>query len=82
MLSGEMIITVERLSEILLECGFAGLREDDDFDYFVMRYLQSDDPLSVLMSEVKRYAMEQRNSPLYHTYKNSSSYHADWKKIS
>lgn len=74
-------ISPKRLSDILIECGFSGLREEDDFDYFVIRYLNSEDPVTCLMEEVTRYALSEENFYLYHMYSSSDSYEAKWLKL-
>ena len=67
-------ISEERLTDILLECGFAGLRKDDAFDYFVMRYLSAEDPVDFLMQEATNYAMEEENFFLYRVYQGSTHF--------
>lgn len=67
----EHAITGKRLNEILLECGFACLREEDDFDYFVTEYLNAEDPVDYLMESVTQYALQEKNFFLYHMYRNS-----------
>ena len=71
-LSEDDAITKERLTDILLECGFAGLREDDPFDDFVTRYLQAEDPVDCLMQEATNFALEEKNFYLYRVYQRSS----------
>ena len=67
-------ITEERLNSILLECGFSGLREEDDFDCFVLQFLESADPVDYLMEEVTFYAQREENFYLYRVYRGSYSY--------
>lgn len=67
----EHAITGKRLNEILLECGFACLREEDDFDYFVTEYLNAEEPVDYLMESVTQYALQEKNFFLYHMYRNS-----------
>ncbi|MBQ9828335.1 MAG: hypothetical protein IJM62_06610 [Lachnospiraceae bacterium] len=74
-------ITESRLTEILLSCGFPGLRMNDDFDLFVMGYLDADDPVEFLMQEVTNYALEDENFYLYNVYRNSTSYNEEFKKL-
>lgn len=61
-------ITPERLTEILLECGFPGLREEDDFDCFVMDFLEASDSADYLISEALFYAQREENFYLYRVY--------------
>lgn len=74
-------ITAKRLTQILLSCGFPGLRSNDDFDLFVQGYLDADDRVDYLMQEVTNYALEEENFHLYHVYKNSTSYHSEFEKL-
>jgi hypothetical protein len=80
-LAQEYVITRERLSDILMECGFAGLNEEDDFDYFVIQYLQAGDPVEYLMEEVTRFAVHEENSYLYRMYQSSKNYDQELRKI-
>ena len=73
----DQILTRERLDDILLECGFAALRQEDDFDYFVLEFIRSNDPISYLMEEVTDYALNEQNFYLYQMYRASSSQETD-----
>ncbi|MCF0145373.1 MAG: hypothetical protein HUJ73_02180 [Eubacterium sp.] len=77
----ERPLTKERIEEILTECGFAGLQKQDAFDQFVVRYLQEKDPVSYLMEEVTKYALEEKNFFLYHMYRESVSNDAEIRKV-
>ena len=74
-------IDEERINTILRESGFRELDEYDDFDYFIINYLRSDDPADVLMEEVTRYALSRENFYLYKLYQASRSDDADIKKL-
>lgn len=74
-------ITRGRLTDILLECGFPGLREEDDFDYFVIQYLDAEDPVGYLMEEVTNYAFQEENFYLYRVYQSSVSYNDYFEKL-
>ncbi len=76
----DMVITRDRLSGMLLECGYAALRDDDDFDYFVAQYLESDSPRDYLISEVTRYSGEYRNSPIFQSYRSEGSNNDNLRK--
>ena len=76
-IEGHLRLDEARLGAILTECGFPGLRADDGFDFFVVQYLDADDPVDYLMNEVTDYAMHEENFYLYHTYRLSTSYDAD-----
>jgi len=77
----EMKITPDRLTEILLSCGFPGLRMTDDFDLFVLGYLDAEDKAEYLIQEVTNYALDNENFYLYYFYRNSSSYYEDFEKL-
>ena len=74
-------IDEERINRILRESGFRELDEYDDFDYFIINYLRSDNPADVLMEEVTRYALSRENFYLYKLYQASRSDDADIKKL-
>lgn len=76
-----MMMNAIRLSAILKECGFATLQEDDDFDFFIIQYLQSPDPVSLLMEEVTRYALSEENFYLYQSFKLSKSYDDEFSHV-
>ena len=69
----EWIIIRERLDQILLECGYAMLREDDDFDRFVIQYLDADDRAEFLIESVTAMARREKNFYLYHMYQGAVS---------
>ena len=75
------MITQKRLNAILAECGFPGLREKDEFDSFVMKYMNADDPVDYLMESVTQYAFANRNFFLYHMYQESVSNEAQFEKL-
>ena len=70
-----------RLNVMLTECGFPYLKEENDFDYFVIHFLSSDDPVSYLMDEVTSYALSEENFYLYRVYQASTSYSEDFEKL-
>ena len=74
-------ITRSRLDDILAECGFAELRREDEFDDFIIRYLESDEKVDMLMEEVTDYALDEENFFLYKTYLASRSAEADMEKL-
>ena len=80
-LPDEYDINKSRLDMILNECGFAGLREEDAFDDFVIRYLESSDPTDLLMNEVTDYAFDEENFFLYKTYLSSRSAQQDIDRL-
>lgn len=80
-LPADLEISRKRLDLILKECGFAELRRKDEFDDFIIRFLESDDPVDMLMYEVTDYALEEENFFLYKTYLASRSAEADMRKL-
>ena len=80
-LPDEYKITRGRLDDMLVECGFAGLREEDDFDAFIIEFISSDDPVSLLMNEVTDYALGEENFYLYKMYHASRSAEEDINKL-
>ena len=76
-----LFIDRERLNQVLVESGFRQLDQYDDFDYFVINYLNADDPTDYLMEEVTRYAFSEENFYLYKLYQASRSDDADIRKL-
>lgn len=64
-------ISRERLSDILVECGYAALQADNEFDRFVIQYLKAGDPGEYLADTVSAYALDERNFFLYKFFRNS-----------
>lgn len=77
----DQMITLRRLNAILMECGFPQLREKDEFDHFVMEYMEAEDPVDYLMEAVTQYAFVNRNFFLYHMYQDSVSNEAQFEKL-
>jgi len=77
----DMKITQWRLDMILSECGFPVLRSSDEFDDFVLGYLESSDPAMYLMDLVTDYAMDEENFFLYRMYKASRNAEEDLLKL-
>jgi len=77
----DLAITETRLNMILGACGFPTLRAENDFDSFVLGYLESDDPVEFLMQQVTNYALEEENFYLYRVYNLSTSYQKDMEKV-
>ena len=77
----EMALTQNRLNQILIECGFPGLRGGDAFDFFVIQFLHADDPVDYLMNEVTDYALKEENFYLYKTYTLSESYAQEFSSV-
>lgn len=64
-------ITLMRLNRILANCGFAQLRPGIGFDKFVMEFLRSSDPFSVMEEYVDRQVGRGQNFYLYKVYKDA-----------
>ena len=61
-------LSVGRLQDILAQCGYETLDVENDFDWFVMEFLESRHPMDLLMDVVLGYAKQHENSFLYHVY--------------
>lgn len=70
-LNEEHKITMARLNHILENCGFAQLRPDRGFDQFVLGFLRSKDPFSVLEDHVEHQVTSGQNFYLYKVYKDA-----------
>ncbi|MEY8427296.1 hypothetical protein AALA00_06145 [Lachnospiraceae bacterium 46-15] len=70
----------ERLNHMLLECGFPVLDKKQDFDSFVLHYMDAENPEDYLMEEVTRYAQMEQNFYLYKTFRASRSMDREWEK--
>ena len=77
----EQRISEKRLNTILKECRMGELSPDNDFDYFVLEYLEAEDPEDYLMETVTNYAFDEQNFFLYHMYNESVSNDEQNKKI-
>lgn len=74
-------LTVERLQNILIQCGYAMLDVEDDFDWFVMEFLESPRPRAFLTDVMLGYAKSHENSFLYHVYGNAVQYQAELARV-
>ena len=77
----EWVLTEKRLNEILGECGYAILRKENEFDWFVTQYLEADDKVEFLMDSVTSAAMEEKNFYLYHMYQGAISENDKLKEL-
>lgn len=68
-----LAIDESTLSVILEECGFGPLDKENDFDGFILGYLDSDSPEDYLIESVTEYALNHQNFFLYHMYNSSVS---------
>lgn len=67
-LSPEHRITEARLQQILSACGYAQLDIENDFDWFVLEFLESRHPRQLVNDLVAESAERQENSFLYRVY--------------
>ena len=67
-------LTAERMHDILIRCGYKPLDVEDDFDWFVLEFLESRRPRDFLMEVMLDYAKRSENSFLYRLYGHSVSY--------
>lgn len=67
-------LTPERMQIILSQCGYAPLDMENDFDWFVIEFLESPDPAEFLTDVMTGYAKRSENSFLYHLYGKSVHY--------
>ena len=63
----------QRLDLILDKCGFSMLRAKDDFDSFVIGYMQAEEREEYLMNEATKQALNGENFYLYHVYQGAES---------
>ena len=68
-----LAIDESSLSVILEECGFGPLDKENDFDGFILGYLDSDSPEDYLIESATEYALNHQNFFLYHMYNSSVS---------
>lgn len=64
-------ITLMRLNRILTNCGFSQLRPGVGFDKFVIEFLRSPDPFSVMEKYVDKQVGQGQNFYLYKVYKDA-----------
>ena len=63
----------QRLDLILDNCGFSMLRTKNDFDCFVMGFLETEEREDYLMNEATQQALNGENFYLYHVYQGAES---------
>ena len=63
----------QRLDLILDNCGFSMLRTKNDFDCFVMGFLEAEEREDYLMNEATQQALNGENFYLYHVYQGAES---------
>ena len=80
-LPADMIITRKRLDTILTECGFTALRKEDEFDDFVLGFIEASDPAEYLLELVTDYARDEENFFLYRMYQASRSAEKDFLRV-
>lgn len=80
-LEEDQILTRERLNEILLECGYGQLTEEDEIDRFVLQFLQEKEPREYIMDAAVTCALKGENFPFYHIYYSACSYNREFEKL-
>ena len=80
-LPNDLEISIDRMNVILEECGFAKLRTKDEFDCFVMKYIETDEPVDCLMETVTDYALDEENFFIYRMYQASRSAEDDITRL-
>lgn len=74
-------ITEARLRDILNGCGFPVLNSEREIDDFIIDYLNTDDPMSLLLQEAEIMAMSQENFYLYKSHLASKSKSSEWENL-
>ncbi len=64
-------ITIPRLNDILVNCGFSQLRPDREFDKFVIAYMRSEDPMGVFEDMMEERIKKTEESVLYNIYEDA-----------
>lgn len=72
--SNPLYLSQERVNHILQECGYGILKKEDDFDSFILNFINSSDPLTYLMETATEYALNFQNFYLYHMHYNGCSH--------
>lgn len=67
-------LTVERLNTILLNCGYAQLNTENDFDWIITEYFESSHRQTFLNEIIVDYAHHQENTFIYQIYRGAVSY--------
>ena len=77
-----MQMTQPRMDEILSECGYSMLSEDDAYDRFVLTLIRSEEPpADVIEAMVTSMAVEGKDSPLCRSYIHSVSEYRQMKEL-
>ena len=74
-------LTVDRVQTILRQCGYPAIDMENDFDWFVVEFLESRRPVDFLMEVVTEFAMRYENSFLYHVYGNAVQYEQELAQV-
>ena len=80
-LDKNMELTPERLNSILSRCGYSILDPENDADWFVLEFLESDNGREFLQDVLDGYAQHHENSFLYRLYGNSIQYSDELARI-
>ena len=71
----------DRLQSILAQCGYSILNTEDDFDWFVVEFLESRHPMDFLSEVMIDYAKHHENSFLYHVYGHAVQYEEELIRV-
>lgn len=74
-------LTVKRLQGVLVQCGYATLDLENDFDWFVIEFLESSRPKALLTDVMLGYAKSHENSFLYHVYGKAVQYESELARV-
>ena len=64
-------ITIPRLNDILINCGFSQLRPDREFDKFVIAFMRAEDPMGVFEDMMEERIKKTEESVLYNIYESA-----------
>ena len=67
-------LDVQRLNTILARCGYSLLDPENDADWFVLEFLESDEKQEFMQDVLSAYAEHHENTFLYRMYGNSVQY--------
>ena len=74
-------LNADRLQSMLAQCGYSILNTEDDFDWFVVEFLESRHPMDFLSEVMIDYAKHHENSFLYHVYGHAVQYEEELIRV-
>lgn len=75
------LLNVDRFQSILAQCGYPILNTENDFDWFVVEFLESRHPMDFLSEVMIDYAKHHENSFLYHVYGHAVQYEEELIRV-